>query len=73
MHSHVSFGSRADANKHWNGLIRDFYSKRVQCYVDQISIDLPATKPLPSQCKIGAEVPSTYLHNYPKSLGSGGT
>ena len=31
------------ANKHWNGLIRDFYAKRVQCYVDQVSIDLPGS------------------------------
>jgi hypothetical protein len=30
------------ANKHWNGLIRDFYAKRVQCYVDQVSVDLPS-------------------------------
>ena len=29
-----------DANKHWNGLIRDFYKPRVQCYVDQVHIDL---------------------------------
>lgn len=32
------------ANKHWNGLIRDFYAKRVQCYVDQFMVDLPASK-----------------------------
>ena len=32
------------ANKHWNGLVRDFYAMRVQCYVDQVSIDLPANK-----------------------------
>ena len=35
------------ANKHWNGLIRDFYAKRVRCYVDQIALDLPATIPSP--------------------------
>lgn len=29
-----------DANKHWNGLIRDFYKPRVQCYVSQVHIDL---------------------------------
>ena len=33
-------GGVADANKHWNGLIRDFYKPRVQCYVDQASLDL---------------------------------
>lgn len=60
------------ANKHWNGLIRDFYAARVQCYVDQFTVDLPPHPPSPSQCQIGHEVPSTYLHNYPKSLGSGG-
>ena len=35
----------ADANKHWNGLVRDFYQQRVQCFVDQASIDLPASAP----------------------------
>ena len=30
--------THADANKHWNGLIGDFYKARVQCYVDQVSI-----------------------------------
>jgi len=33
------------ANKHWNGLIRDFYAKRVQCFVEQARIDLPAPPP----------------------------
>jgi hypothetical protein len=33
------------ANKHWNGLIRDFYAKRVQCYVDQAGRDLPPVAP----------------------------
>ena len=66
------------ANKHWNGLIRDFYAKRVQCYVDQFTIDLPVTKPpapTPGSCKISAKgVKGAYLHNYPKSLpGSDGT
>ena len=28
------------ANKHWNGLIRDFYTKRIECYVHQIDNDL---------------------------------
>jgi len=60
------------ANKHWNGLIRDFYAKRVLCYVDQFNVDLPDKPPQPSQCKIGSKVPNTYLHNYPKSLVPGG-
>eukprot|EP01052_Picozoa_sp_SAG31_P058857 SAG31_NODE_18217_length_643_cov_1.044118_1_plen_89_part_00 len=29
-------------HRHWNGLIRDFYKPRVQCYVDQVSLDLGA-------------------------------
>lgn len=62
-----------DANKHWNGLVRDFYAKRVQCYIDQVAIDVPATPPKPpdpANCKINikAPVPNTYLSNYPRSL-----
>ena len=26
------------ANKHWNGLVGDFYKARVQCYVDQVKL-----------------------------------
>jgi hypothetical protein len=60
------------ANKHWNGLVREFYAKRVQCYVDQLQY-LPDVKPKPGACKFGAEVQASYLSGYPKSLGSGGT
>lgn len=56
------------ANKHWNGLIRDFYAARVQCYVDQFMVDMPDKEPNASECEFGQETPSTYLHNYPKSL-----
>lgn len=31
------------ANKHWNGLVKDFFAKRVQCYVDQIDSEPNAT------------------------------
>ena len=58
----------ADANKHWNGLVRDFYAKRVQCYVAQMQRDLPASKPPPSQCSFGTELSKSYLANYPASL-----
>ena len=27
------------ANKHWNGLVRDFYAPRVQCFLDQAAAD----------------------------------
>lgn len=60
------------ANKHWNGLIRDFYAKRVQCYVNQVIVDLPASKPSPSPCKLASVINGTYLPGYPMSLGSGG-
>ena len=58
----------ADANKHWNGLVRDFYAARVQCYVAQMQRDLPASKPPPSQCSFGTELSKSYLANYPASL-----
>lgn len=32
------------ANKHWNGLIRDFYTPRVECYIEQMKRDLSATE-----------------------------
>jgi hypothetical protein len=60
------------ANKHWNGLVRAFYAKRVQCYVDQLLQYLPDVKPMPKECKLAAEVHASYLSNYPMSLGSGG-
>ena len=60
------------ANKHWNGLVRDFYAKRVECYVNQAALDVPAVPPTPGVCKMGALMAGTYLSNYPKSLGSGG-
>ncbi len=60
------------ANKHWNGLVRDFYAKRVQCYIDQAAIDMPLPSPPPppgpNHCKIEALVPGSYLSNYPSSL-----
>ena len=56
------------ANKHWNGLIRDFYAKRVGCYIVQASIDIPLTPLAPSACKLGKLVTSTYLAGYPHSL-----
>ena len=56
------------ANKHWNGLVRDFYAARVQCYVAQMQRDLPASKPPPSQCSFGTELSKSYLSNYPASL-----
>lgn len=55
------------ANKHWNGLIRDFFAKRVQCLVDQAMIDIPA-HPSPHNCTYGTKVQHNYLKNYPKSL-----
>eukprot|EP00656_Telonema_subtile_P011229 TRINITY_DN15534_c0_g1_i1.p1 TRINITY_DN15534_c0_g1~~TRINITY_DN15534_c0_g1_i1.p1 ORF type:complete len:866 (+),score=187.31 TRINITY_DN15534_c0_g1_i1:142-2739(+) len=60
------------ANKHWNGLIRDFYAKRVLCYVSQVAIDLPSTPPAPAPCQIDGEHKGFYLKDYPGSLGSGG-
>jgi hypothetical protein len=56
------------ANKHWSGLVRDFYAPRVQCYVTQAMVDIPATTPENSTCKIGSLVHSKYLANYPHSL-----
>jgi alpha-N-acetylglucosaminidase len=51
------------ANKHWNGLIRDFYRERVQCYVDQIAVDLPAKSTLNTpnltKCAVEAEMAFT--------------
>lgn len=53
----------SDANKHWNGLVGDFYKPRVQCYVDQISIDMSGTDPEPpintanlTKCAVMAEL-----------------
>ena len=48
--------------------MRDFYAKRVQCYVAQMQRDLPASKPPPSQCSFGTELSKSYLANYPASL-----
>jgi len=64
------------ANKHWNGLVQDFYAQRVQCYLNQVVVDLPDTpppSPANSTCTL-ASVPvnNAYLSNYPASLGSGG-
>jgi len=63
------------ANKHWNGLIRDFYRKRVMCYTNRIAIDLPAAVPKPSAtCDYDGMAKLTYLRNYPADLpGSDGT
>ena len=54
------------ANKHWNGLVGDFYKPRVQCYVDQISIDMSGTDPEPTidtanltKCAVEAELTFT--------------
>ena len=55
------------ANKHWNGLIRDFYAKRVQCYIDQIVVDMRDIEPLAStldatnltKCVVTAEMDFT--------------
>ena len=58
------------ANKHWNGLVRDFYAKRVLCYVHQINIDMAPAPP--AQCTYRAEVANAYLAHYPGSLGTGG-
>jgi hypothetical protein len=54
------------------GLVRDFYAKRVECYVHQLAVDLPAVKPTNTSCKVDGAVSDSYLQNYPKSLGSGG-
>ena len=53
----VTFWPPLDANKHWNGLVRDFYAKRVGCYISQAAIDIPLTPPTPSACKFGQLVP----------------
>ena len=58
------------ANKHWNGLIRDFYARRVQCYINQIAVDLPDV--VPQTCHIQAQIAGTYLAGYPRSLGCSG-
>ena len=62
------------ANKHWNGMVRDFYAKRVQCYLNQVVKDLPDTPhPMNGTCSLpSSAVAHAYLPGYPKSLGSGG-
>jgi len=45
----------------------------VECYIEQVKVDVPAVKPNPGACKLPATpVKNTYLQNYPLSLGSGG-
>ena len=61
------------ANKHWNGLIRDFYAKRVQCFVEQARIDLPAPPPQnATTCTYADPARHMYLAHYPPSLVPGG-
>lgn len=62
------------ANKHWNGLVRDFYAPRVRCYVDQAAVDLSvdessdeSSAPVFNQsnvtrCAIKAEMAFTQSH-----------
>jgi alpha-N-acetylglucosaminidase len=51
------------ANKHWNGLVRDFYAKRVQCFVNQVTVDLTTTATLNTtnitKCAVTAELDFT--------------
>ena len=51
------------ANKHWNGLVRDFYGERVKCYVAQVGLDLGSSHPLNTtnitRCAVKAEMAFT--------------
>jgi len=60
------------ANKHWNGLIRDFYARRVQCYVNQVNVDIPNTPQPTPTCSLAAKaVTNSYLKGYPYALNNG--
>lgn len=51
--------------------MRDFYKKRVECYVAQVGVDIPASTPTPDPshpCKIGPAASGYYLANYPRDL-----
>ena len=51
------------ANKHWNGLVRDFYAKRVECYVNQVTLELTTANSLNTtnitHCAVKAELDFT--------------
>ena len=54
------------ASKHWNGLVRDFYAPRLQCYVAQMLADFPSSKA--PTCIFGPRVNNTFLSGFPRSL-----
>jgi alpha-N-acetylglucosaminidase len=53
------------ASKHWAGLIRDFYARRVKCYIDHVANILP-DEPIP--CAINTTGVRGTLKGYPSSL-----